>query len=73
LIGRKDFHNFHWIRKISSRRGHGKLGNFILFYFIFFGKEENECVKGELDVMCEKMLFMEANGVQTKVIVEFME
>jgi hypothetical protein len=30
-------------------------------------------VKGELDVMCEKMLFMEANGVQTKVIVEFME
>jgi hypothetical protein len=25
LIGRKDFHNFHWTRKISSRKGHGKL------------------------------------------------
>jgi hypothetical protein len=26
LIRRKDFHNFHWKRRTSSRRGHGKLG-----------------------------------------------
>jgi hypothetical protein len=25
LIEAKDFHNFHWTRRISSRKGHGKL------------------------------------------------
>jgi hypothetical protein len=24
-IGRKDFHNFHWTKRISSRKGHEKL------------------------------------------------
>jgi hypothetical protein len=24
-IGRKDFHNFHWTKKTSSRNGHEKL------------------------------------------------
>jgi hypothetical protein len=26
IVRRKVFHNFHWIRRTSSRRGHGKLG-----------------------------------------------
>jgi hypothetical protein len=51
LIGGKDFHNFHSTRKINSRRGHGKLEG--------RGGEENECVKGELVVMCEEVLFIE--------------
>jgi hypothetical protein len=25
-IGGKDFHNFHWTKKTSSRKGHEKLG-----------------------------------------------
>jgi hypothetical protein len=29
--------------------------------FFLGEKEENECVKGKLVVMCEKMLFMEEN------------
>jgi hypothetical protein len=41
-IGGKDFHNFHWTKKISSR-GHEKLGEeeFVggsSFCVIFFGK-----------------------------------
>jgi len=28
--------------------------------------EDNNCVKGELIIMCEEMLFMETNGVRTK-------
>jgi hypothetical protein len=36
LIGRKDFHNFHWIRKINSRKGHEKLDKKKVFYLVFF-------------------------------------
>jgi len=37
------------------------------FYFVFYlEKEENECVKGELIIMCEEMLFMEANVCKQK-------
>jgi hypothetical protein len=32
----------------------------------FFGEEEEECLRGKLVVMCDKVLFMETNGVQTK-------
>jgi hypothetical protein len=32
-------------------------------YSIFLEEEEIECVRGELIIMCEKMLFMETNGV----------
>ncbi len=53
-------------------------------YLLFFSwEEENECVKGDLVVMCEKMLFMEENVwkqkimqgscVQQVVVVEFMK
>jgi hypothetical protein len=39
LIRGKDFHNFHWTRRISSRRGHGKLwGGEKKIYLVFFGK-----------------------------------
>jgi hypothetical protein len=37
------------------------------FYFVFFfpcEKEENECVRGELVIMCEEMLFMEKKIVK---------
>jgi hypothetical protein len=37
------------------------------FYLVFsLKKEENECVKWKLIVMCEKMLFMEANVCKQK-------
>jgi hypothetical protein len=37
------------------------------FYLVFsWEKEENECVKGELVVMCEEVLFMEANVCKQK-------
>jgi hypothetical protein len=36
----KDFHNFHWIKRTSSRKGHEKLGEdkFVggLFLVLFF-------------------------------------
>jgi len=39
-IGGKDFHNFHWTKRTSSRRGHEKLGGeeFLggLFLMLFF-------------------------------------
>jgi hypothetical protein len=41
LIRGKDFHNFHWTRKTSSKRGHGKLGRFLFFFVscvFFLGK-----------------------------------
>jgi hypothetical protein len=35
-------------------------------FSIFFRDEENECVRKKLIVMYKEVLFMEANGVQTK-------
>jgi hypothetical protein len=69
LIGGKDFHNFHWTRITNSRKGHGKLGEKkFLGYLMFFSweEEENECVKGDLVVVCEEMLFMEENVCKQK-------
>jgi hypothetical protein len=39
------------------------LGERIFLYLVFFplGKEKNECVRKELIVMCDEMLFMEKN------------
>jgi hypothetical protein len=38
-------------------------------YLLFFSwEEENECVKGDLVVMCEKMLFMEENVWKQKIM-----
>jgi hypothetical protein len=43
------------------------LGGGVFFYLvIFLGEEENECVRRELVVMCEEMLFMEANVCKQK-------
>jgi hypothetical protein len=38
----------------------------IFFYFVFFLEEEDDCVKGELIVMCEEMLFVETNVYKQK-------
>jgi hypothetical protein len=47
LIREKDFHNFHWIRGISSKKGHQMFVWEEFFYFVFFlEEEENECVRG---------------------------
>jgi hypothetical protein len=67
LIRKKDFHNFHWTRRTSSRRGHGKCGGEEFLSCVFsLEEEENECVRGELIVMCEKMLFMEVKVCKQK-------
>jgi hypothetical protein len=44
-IGRKDFHNFHWTNRTSSRRSHEKLGEEeflggLLLVLFFLGKGE---------------------------------
>jgi hypothetical protein len=56
---REGFLNFHWTRRTSSRRGHGSLrkgeGNILRFEK---EKEENECVRKKLILMCGKVLFM---------------
>jgi hypothetical protein len=56
LIGGKDFHNFYWTMRTSSRKGNGKLG---------CEKEENECVR-ELVIMSEEVLVMEENACKQK-------
>jgi hypothetical protein len=35
--------------------------SFFLISCFFLDEEENECVKGELIIMCEEVLFMETN------------
>ncbi len=53
LIGRKDFHNFHLTRRISSKRGHGKLwdGEFFLVYI--FGKG-GKWMSKKINLLCVK-------------------
>jgi hypothetical protein len=60
IDSREGFPNFHWTRRTSSRKGHGRLTKkeWDLVYFRE-EKEENECVKEKLVLMCEKVLFME--------------
>jgi hypothetical protein len=54
--------------KENKRRGHKKLGGeeFFLILCFFWEEDDNECVKGKLVVMCEEMLFMEANVCKQK-------
>jgi hypothetical protein len=44
---REGFRNFHWTRRTSSRRGHGRLikEEWYLVCFFHGKKEENECVR----------------------------
>ncbi len=64
---REGFQYFHWTRGTSSRWGQGGLPRKRSSCVFFWKKEEeNECEKEELVLMCEKMLFMEKNRVQTK-------
>jgi hypothetical protein len=47
-IGGKDFHNFHWTKRTSSRRCHEKLGEkefgrvLFLCYFSWEGEEKDD-------------------------------
>jgi hypothetical protein len=42
------------------------VGEFFFNLVFCLEEEENECVRGELFVMCEKMLFMEINVCKQK-------
>jgi hypothetical protein len=67
LIRRKDFHNFHCTREQAQGRVMGNLAKRSFFNYMFFlEEEENECVRGELVVICEEVLFMEANVCKQK-------
>jgi hypothetical protein len=45
----------------------GSWGERNFFYLVFsLEEEENECMKGELVVMCEEMLSMKANVCKQK-------
>jgi hypothetical protein len=58
---RERFRKFPWIKRISSRRGHGRFtkGEVVSCMFFLRKREENKCVRGKLVVMCERMSFME--------------
>jgi hypothetical protein len=54
------FRSFHWTREISSKKGHGYLPRERGVSCVGGrGKEENECVRKILVLMCGKLLFME--------------
>jgi hypothetical protein len=62
---REGFQDFHWTRRTSSRRGDGRWARRPHIYqggfYVFFleEKEEDEFVKEDLVLMCEKGWFME--------------
>jgi hypothetical protein len=61
------FRSFHWTRGTSSRKGHGCLPREIGVSWVKFReKEEKECVKKRLVLMCRKVLFMEKMCVRNK-------
>jgi hypothetical protein len=61
------FQNFHWTRGTSSRKGHGGLlRERGVSYVGGRGKEENECVRKRLVLMCGKVLFMEKMCARNK-------
>jgi hypothetical protein len=47
---KEGFLNFHWTRRKSSRRGHGRFTKRRVVYCVFFPgkKEENECEKEKI-------------------------
>jgi len=53
------FRNFHWTKGTSLKRGHeGLLKERGVFWVGGRGKEENECVRKRLILMCGKVLFI---------------
>jgi len=61
------FRSFHWTRGTSSRRGHGGLRRERgVFCVGERGKEENECVRKRLVLMCGKELFMKKMCARNK-------
>jgi hypothetical protein len=61
LIGRKDFQTSIGQGEQAQRKVMGGLprGEWYLVCFFRGKKEENECVRKKLVLMCERMLFME--------------
>jgi hypothetical protein len=54
---REGFQNFHWTRETSSRKGHGDLQKKKgIFCVGRRGKEENECVRKILVLMCARVV-----------------
>jgi hypothetical protein len=55
LIGRKDFHNFHWTKKTNSKRGHGKIwGGVKNFLSCVFGKGGEWVCERKINLLCVK-------------------
>jgi hypothetical protein len=56
---RGGFRSFHWVRGTSLRKGDGGLPRERRISCVWGkGKEENECVRKRLVLMCGKVLFM---------------
>ncbi len=61
------FRSSHWTRGTSLRKDHGSLPRERGVSCVKGkGKEENECVRERLVLMCEKVLFMEKMCVKNK-------
>jgi len=64
---REGFRSFHWTRGTNSRKGHGGLPRVRGVSCVRArGKEENECVKKKLVLMCRKVSFMEKTCARNK-------
>jgi hypothetical protein len=54
---REGFRSFHWTKETSSRKGHGSLPKKRRVSCVGKrGKEENECVRKKLVLMCGKVV-----------------
>jgi len=64
---RGGFRNFHWTRGTSSKKGHGGLPRERRVSCVGGrGKEEKECVRKRLVIMCGKVLFMKKMCARNK-------
>jgi len=64
---RGEFQSFHWARGINSKKGHvGLPRERRVFCVGGKGKEENECVREILVLMCRKVLFMKKMCAKNK-------
>jgi hypothetical protein len=64
---RGGFRSFHWAKGTSSRKGHGGLPREKGVSWVGGRqKEENECVRKRLILMCGKVLFMKKMCARNK-------
>jgi len=54
---REDFHNSHWIRRTSSRKGHGKLWGGEEFLFCVFGRGGECMCERKINLLCVKKCY----------------